>query len=396
MTGAAPRLRDFGHEPDPALLDLLRALVGAAALTDAARALVATAATGGADKGILKLLPLVRGNPDLISDLPAEARAGIEKRYLKARNDFVRLEATARLLANGLAEAGIPVMFLKGFALASRSYPKPAQRPMGDLDIAVPHASFHEATAVLQQLGFADARPSSTHNRAIPGLSTHAFAFRSEARKVNLDLHYNILNCSLWEGADNGFWAEAEPLGQPGFDRALTLAPEHHLFHACLHGYSRSLLQLSIRWMLDAHFILVRSGPGFRWSLLEAEAARHRCGPLLAATLGYLAENLACPVPADVIERLAAQPMPQFDRAFFRHSAELNESASFHRRIAIAWSACQRQVGRRFTTPLPFILQMARRWGVASPRQLAAEALKHLSEPDFMRRKRRLSAPAKR
>jgi len=391
-----PNLRDFGHEPAPDLLDLLRTLVGATPATDAARALIAAAASGQADTGVQKLLPLVRRNPDLIAGLPAETRAGIEKRYLKSRNDFIRLESTARLLTHGLAEAGIPVMFLKGFALACRVYPNPAQRPMGDLDIAVPHQHFQRTTETLRQLGFADARPSSTHNRAIPGLSTHAFAFRSEARKVNLDLHYNILNCSLWESADDAFWAEAEPLRQPGFGSAMTLAPEHHLFHACLHGYSRSLLQLSIRWMLDAHFILARSDPGFRWSLLEAEATRHRCGPLLAATLSYLAENLACLVPEDVLQRLAAQPMHQFDRAFFRQTAELNEAAGFRRRIAIAWNACQRQTGRRFATPLPFIVQMARRWGVNSPSQLAAETLKHLSEPAFMRTKRQLSGPGRR
>lgn len=393
---AAPRLRDFGHEPEPALLDLLRALTGAAPPTATAIALAARAAAGDADKGIQKLLPLVRGNPELTSALSAEARIGVEKRYLKARNDFVRLEGTARLLADGFGASEIPIIFLKGFPLASRVYASPAHRPMGDLDLAVPHARFHDATAVLTSLGFTDARPLSEHNRATAGLSTHAFAFRHEARQVNLDLHYNILNCSLWESADDGFWAAAEPLAQPGFGASLTLAPEHHLFHACLHGYSRSLLQLSIRWMLDAHFILIRTGDDFRWPLVEAEAKRHRCGPLLAATLGYLAENLRCPVPADVLSRLTAQDMPQFDRAFFRQTAELNEAAGFRRRIAIAWNACQRQAGHRFATPLPFIAQMARRWGVASPSQLAAEALRHLHEPAFMRRKRQLSSPGRR
>lgn len=395
MSGT-PQLRDFGHEPDPALLDLLRALTGAAPPSAAARDLVIAAAAGDADKGIQKLLPLVRSHSGLMASLPDQTRTAIEQRYLKVRNTFVRLESTARQLAGGLAEAGIPVMFLKGFALAGSVYPSPPQRPMGDLDIAVPHADYPQAIVVLQQLGFADARPESGHNRAIAGLSTHAFPFRSAARQVNLDLHYNILNCSLWEGADDGFWAEAVPLGQPGFDSALTLAPEHHLFHACVHGYSRSLLQLSIRWMLDAHFILARHGAAFRWPLVEAEAERHRCGPLLAATLGYLATHLGCPIPGDVLSRLAAQDMPQFDRAFFRGSAKLNHAPGFVMRLGLAWNACQRQAGRRFATPLPFIVQMARRWGVASPRQLAAEALKHLGEPAFMRNKRSLSTTGRR
>lgn len=391
----APRLRDFGHEPDPALLDLLRALTAAAPPTDAARDLVIAAATGRADKGIQRLLPLVHRNASLLAAVPAEARAGIEKRYLKARNAFVRLEGAARLIAGGLTEAGIPVMFLKGFALAGGVYPSPAQRPMGDLDIAVPHACYREASAVLLKLGFRDNRPDNGHRQAIAGVSTHAFPFRNMSWQVNVDLHYNILNCSIWESADDGFWAAAVPLDRPGFEGALTLAPEHHLFHACVHGYSRSLLQLSIRWMLDAHFIVARHGENFRWDRLETEATRHRCGPLLAATLGYLAEHLKVPVPADVVDRLAASGMPAFDQAYFRGIAELNQAAGFFRRLGIAWNACQRQAGHRFATPLPFVAQMARRWGATSPRQLAAETLKHLNEPAFMRRKRDLSAPGR-
>ncbi len=184
-----PQLRDFGHEPDPDLLDLLRALAGAAPPSVAAGDLVIAAAAGDADKGIQKLLPLVRSHSGLMASLPDFTRTAIDTRYLKARNTFVRLESTARQLARGLAEAGIPVLFLKGFALAGRVYPSPPQRPMGDLDIAVPHADYPQAIVVLQQLGFADARPESGHSRAIAGLSTHAFPFRSTARQVNLDLH---------------------------------------------------------------------------------------------------------------------------------------------------------------------------------------------------------------
>ena len=58
---ALPKLRDFGHEPAPDLLDLLRALAGAAPATEAARALVVAAAAGQADPGVQKLLSLVRG-----------------------------------------------------------------------------------------------------------------------------------------------------------------------------------------------------------------------------------------------------------------------------------------------------------------------------------------------
>jgi hypothetical protein len=380
-------LGDFGHEPEPALRDLLLVLTGGASPTAAAVALVAAAARDQADRGVVKLLPLLKDNSAMPS-LPAYVQQVVVQHYLRTRARFVLLESAVRPLVASFTARDIPVMFLKGFALACRAYPSPGHRPMGDVDIAVPHGLHAEAAVQLIAAGFREIELVAGRRRPKPGLGIHALTFRSEAAGLNLDLHYNILNASLWEGADDGFWAAAEPLGYPGLEPALTLAPEHHVFHACVHGYSRSVLQLSIRWMLDAHFVLLRTGAGFRWALVEEEAGRHRCGPLLAATLGYLARYLESPVPDEVLERLAGQPMPTYDRAYFRDFAELNETTGLGRRIRILWNACQRQLDQRFTTPVPFAIQLARRWGVASARQLLSESLQHIREPRYMRAKR--------
>src|SRR5271170_4657022 len=64
---------------------------------------------------------------------------------------------TGKALA-ALGEAGIPTLVLKGAPLALVSYSKPAARPMGDLDVAVPKECRAEAVRVLRAEGWTSPR----------------------------------------------------------------------------------------------------------------------------------------------------------------------------------------------------------------------------------------------
>ena len=59
-----------------------------------------------------------------------------------------------RLALERLGGAGIPVVALKGVALAWRHYPEPGLRPMRDLDLLVPEARARQAIALLHDAGF--------------------------------------------------------------------------------------------------------------------------------------------------------------------------------------------------------------------------------------------------
>ncbi len=374
----ARQFDDFGQKLDAPVVDLLRALANGTELGPDALALLAQAARGKADRGIVRLLPMAHDHPGTAA-LPAPVLNAIQLQYIKMRARYVVLEAKALSIAEAMHAEGIPLLFLKGFALASTAYANPVHRPMSDLDLAAPKERYGDAYRVLEGIGFPWVAQRGRGN-AIAGVSTHALSFRNPESRVLLDLHYNILSSSLWPSADDGFWREKQPFAVGGFGGAWTLAPEHHVLHACIHGYRRSSL-LSIRWMMDSHLLIVKAGERFRWELLEEETARHRCGPLMAGALTYLASNLGTPAPREHIERLAAQPMPDFDRAYFREDAAPQDNAGLWRRASIAWNSCQRQVGRRFWTPLPFARQMARRWGVNSPLNMLRVALPHASAP---------------
>lgn len=372
MTNPPPVLADFGDVPPPPLAALLRSLVGPIPPTAAALDLIAAAAIGRADPGIQKLLPLASARLDL-SALPATIRQALAARRRQAEIRAMVQDKVARMVGGDLAAHAIAPLFLKGFALAIDGYDQPWQRPMGDLDIAVRATDFSRAVERLRTQGFVP-RGVGDLVPAQVGINTHALTLHHPVHHQTVDLHRHVLAASIWPGADDGFWHHARPFWPAGGTGLLTLAPEHHVVQACLHGYARSILQVSVRWIVDVCTILRRDPAAWRWDLVEAEAARHRCGPVLAASLAYAGDIAGLPLPAPVLRRLADTPAHPFDLAYFRLARDTVRQPSLANRVRLHWYRLQRQDGRHFATPLHFIPALRRHWGAPSWRAMARAA----------------------
>lgn len=365
MTMALPGLDAFGDVPPKALAELLRSLVGPTPPTTGALALVAAAAAGQADPGVQKLLPLAAARLDL-SACALDTRQALATRRRQAEIRAMVLHKVAQTIGTDLVSHGVVPLFLKGFALAVDWYDQSWQRPMGDLDIAVRPHQFAAAVERLRVHDFVLGSENTEIVAPLVGINTHALTLRHPRNRQTVDLHHHVLGASIWPGADDGFWREARPFRAGDVPGMLTLAPEHHLVHACLHGYARSIGQVSVRWIVDACTILKRSGPAFRWDLVETEAARHRCGPVLAAALDYVAGIADVAIPAAVLRRLAESPAQTFDLAYFRVTRDTVHTPTLANRIRLRWHLLQRQRGRRFTNPLQFALALRRYWGSPS------------------------------
>jgi hypothetical protein len=377
---AADDLARWGYVPTPAELGLIRAALGLAPLGPDAAGLVAAAAEGRADPAVARLLPLLRGSP-AAAGLPPPLAAAVERGYHGALVRFVALERFLRELAGRLAAEGVPLLLLKGYPLARLCYASPAQRPMGDLDIALPPEQFGRAHDALAGLGLA---PKPVGRRFAPGPGVHAVAYAAgpghAAAPLEVDLHRHVLFCSLWEGADAAFWAGAVPIGVKGVP-ALTLRPEHHLLHVCLHGYRRWEGAGLLRWTVDAVAILRAAGDAFAWPALVAEARRHCCEGLVAAALAYLRAELAAPVPAGILADLAAAPPRPADERYFRaHGLGRPGRRTLARRVAEAWEeyARQRRGAGRAASPHGFAPWLAVRWGIADPAAFCRELARRL------------------
>lgn len=90
-----------------------------------------------------------------------------------------------------LAQAGIPAVFFKGFALSQIVWGSPAARGAGDIDVLVPEADVERAVAALRRIGvrvpadIADLRPAYRDR-----LLHHAFCL--DFHGVEVDLHYRL------------------------------------------------------------------------------------------------------------------------------------------------------------------------------------------------------------
>ncbi len=366
-----PELSAYGAAPDRDTVELLRSLVLSEPLSAGGRALVEVASADGVDRGLVRLLPLVHRHP-AAPDLPAAVRHRTEREHRLAGLRYVVLERTARQLTGRLRSVGIVPMFLKGFPLASQVYASPALRPMGDLDLAVRAGEFESAAAGLRELGFVETldRPMAL------GPGRHAATFKHAVGAQIVDLHQYVLSFSRWPGADDGFWARSASLPIGNAD-ALTLAPEDHLLHACLHGYAHHVLQTPFRWIVDACTLLSISGDRFRWEVLHAEAGRQRCQGVLAATLGFLARHLDAPVPPEFLADLAAVRVQASDDSYFRLHGQL-EMPSLAMRLRALLASYRRHENPARLGPFALFDWIGRRWQTRSISRTVMEGLRRL------------------
>jgi hypothetical protein len=156
------------------------------------------------------------------------------------------------VIAACFENAGIPLLFLKGAALAHILYPEPGLRPMSDLDLFVDREHLKPACDLLKNLGYqGSAYPQQTaQSRHLPSFSQDIDRF-----PIGIELHYALL-----QHPDGTPWFEMKDLSSPffsfqvaSFGRAFTLGREDMLFHLCQHAFfnNSGFDALRLMWVAD-------------------------------------------------------------------------------------------------------------------------------------------------
>ncbi len=222
------------------------------------------------------------------------------------------LEATERLnavrntlLGRGLAQilgrlagAGIPVIPLKGVALAESLYGDVSLRVCSDVDILVPRPAVGPAVELLEADGFKGA--DRYHAEASIDLllrSNMEYCLVSPPASFHymLELHWDI--AWRWRAdskmADT-LWADARPATVLAVD-AWALSPEWELLYLALHAARHRWSAL--KWLVDIHEICVRGR--IDWSGVEDRAHRFGLERALHLTLGACRTLLGTPLPPE-------------------------------------------------------------------------------------------------
>lgn len=232
------------------------------------------------DESLRRLLPALY--PYYISSgLNHPAVAHIRGLYGLARALGARVREAAADAAGILADAGIPVLVLKGVPLATEYYEDFGARPMSDADLMVPE------TVTIEQI--------RTLLEGTPGWTFEARAdirsatFRSPTN-MSLDVHRFLLSHATFDGSTDALWADSHELVlREGATPVRSLSPEHQVFHGIVHGVPSNRVSPH-RWVVDVGTVL-RKSPDFDWDEVTGLAVEYRLTATLATGIEWLSSQ---------------------------------------------------------------------------------------------------------
>ncbi|MEW6718386.1 MAG: nucleotidyltransferase family protein [Chloroflexota bacterium] len=252
------------------------------------------------------------GNAHLDRHLPADVKDQFAKDYYNTlASNLIIYNELGRIL-NALQEADIPVIVLKGAALAATLYEDIGLRPMGDLDLLVPLGNLEQAEGIVERSGY---RLEGSLQGLSPGLR-HLVHYEANYDKeghtpIHLELHWNLIGGkgSRYQPRIEWFWeqtseliTENRQLSASG-DQWLTLKPTAHLLYLAAHlkhkhaGHEERLI-----WYYDIHQMVKRWGKRLNWDLLASRAAEFGWASYVHEALRGAAERLGTPVSESILE----------------------------------------------------------------------------------------------
>lgn len=168
----------------------------------------------------------------------------------------------ARLLDSFAAE-NIPVILLKGPALALQLYPDPGLRPFTDLDLLVHESQAEKSLALLARRGY------SPLPEMIPGFERRFSGQQAYTRigrsPSQVDLHWHLFVIAYYRKhiPIDWFWQRTAPI-EIGGRKALALTPEAQLIHLCSH-YKLHHHREGLIWLYDIALLVARHSKNMNW-----------------------------------------------------------------------------------------------------------------------------------
>ena len=198
--------------------------------------------------GVHGLSPLVywRLNESCAEAVPEAPLQSLREAFRASARRVLLLTAELFRLLEAFREAGVPVVPLKGPALAWTAYPNPALRPFGDLDLFVRREDVLPARKVLIGAGYGDSLEESQIGRGFLRWNEE-LPFRRRRRPV-VDLHWSAGPEHFPLSSFDDAWERLSPVEIDG--RAVpAFCPEDRLRFACIHGTKHAWP--SLLWLSD-------------------------------------------------------------------------------------------------------------------------------------------------
>ncbi len=243
----------------------------------------------------------------LVRSLPPDLR---ERLVVARRRSAVASLVRSAALRNALAaleQAGVPVVVLKGAALASQVYPDAALRPMQDLDLWVPPERLTVAAAALIGAGFRFP-DRTTAGRQLPvaeGLAT-VLSLELPGTALLVELHGRVQSLEVLSAERVAcMWERAVP-AEFGAVSGLVLRHDDQLLHLCLHSARSNGFNTGLAALLDIALVLERWQDRWDGAAMAADYREQGIATWMRLTLHLVRDLLGAPVPQAYFDAASA------------------------------------------------------------------------------------------
>jgi hypothetical protein len=192
--------------------------------------------------------------------------------------------------------SNIPVIVLKGAALAELIYPKIALRPMCDLDLLVKSEDIRRFQELLLKLGWDCLQSRKIVDNYIP--RNNALGYKKYG--LFIDLHPKIK-----ELPDLNPWINAVPI-EIDSNNTLVLCPDDLILFHCVHLYkhiNNDIFAELIKFY-DIILILRKYKDNINWDYIIQKSYANQCEHITHCILSFIKTDLGEDVPIDVLDRL--------------------------------------------------------------------------------------------
>jgi len=228
--------------------------------------------------------------------VPDEARSALRARFLRIWHHNTRLTRELVKITHAFERSGVPVIALKGPALAVQIWRDPTMRQYDDLDLLVPRKDLPHVARLLGERGY---RPRRYFSDSPNGASFFDFAsefFRTEDGAA-IDLHTALAPFYFPAGLDSGeVWQNAVRIEAEG-GTVLTLGPADSArfiaAHAAKHGWR------SLGFVCDFAALASTCGDQLNWERL-LDTTAHGGARMMRLAVILADEVCSAPIPEAV------------------------------------------------------------------------------------------------
>jgi hypothetical protein len=245
-------------------------------------------------EGVAPLLFWSLEKKNSLSIVPSAVATSLRGEYYQRVAEYSIFHSEMKRLSQKFQELNIPLLFIKGIALAQELYPEPALRPMLDLDLLVHQSDLDRAIHGIESLGYAQQK-----------ITYHVIFSGGSGDRVNVELHWNLYTGMKESGKNPEKWIwdhiyNSQYKSFLNHEANLLYLSSHLILQ---HGeYSSRLI-----WYYDLYLLLQRYGETLNWDWLVNQAIELGWENALAQALRGTQERFGISYPIERFSPYSSQ-----------------------------------------------------------------------------------------